>query len=201
MSNFIVGLTGGIGSGKTTVSDMFAKLGVDIIDADIVAREVVAPKSKALAAIKNYFGADFINEDGSLNRTKLRTRIFENPSDKHWLNELLHPIIRQEITAQLASSQSQYSILVAPLLLENGLDKLVNRVLVVDINEQAQVNRTTARDPSSAEEVKKIINSQMLRKDRLNLADDVIDNHDANLDLLKQQVCSLHQKYLDISSN
>lgn len=201
MSNFIVGLTGGIGSGKTTVSDMFAKLSVDIIDADIVAREVVAPKSKALAAIKNYFGADFINEDGSLNRTKLRTRIFENPSDKHWLNELLHPIIRQEITAQLASSQSQYSILVAPLLLENGLDKLVNRVLVVDINEQAQVNRTTARDPSSAEEVKKIINSQMLRKDRLNLADDVIDNHDANLDLLKQQVCSLHQKYLDISSN
>lgn len=201
MSNFIVGLTGGIGSGKTTVSDMFAKLSVDIIDADIVAREVVAPKSKALAAIKNYFGADFINKDGSLNRTKLRTRIFENPSDKHWLNELLHPIIRQEITAQLASSQSQYSILVAPLLLENGLDKLVNRVLVVDINEQAQVNRTTARDPSSAEEVKKIINSQMLRKDRLNLADDVIDNHDANLDLLKQQVCSLHQKYLDISSN
>lgn len=201
MSNFIVGLTGGIGSGKTTVSDMFAKLSVDIIDADIVAREVVAPKSKALAAIKNYFGADFINKDGSLNRTKLRTHIFENPSDKHWLNELLHPIIRQEITAQLASSQSQYSILVAPLLLENGLDKLVNRVLVVDINEQAQVNRTTARDPSSAEEVKKIINSQMLRKDRLNLADDVIDNHDANLDLLKQQVCSFHQKYLDISSN
>ena len=196
MSEFIVGLTGGIGSGKTTVSDMFAELGIDIIDADIVAREVVEPGSDALTEIKQYFGADYINSQGALDRTKLRTRIFNHPDDKRWLNNLLHPIIRQEITKQLASAKSKYCILVAPLLLENGLNKLVNQVLVVDINQDTQVMRTLARDPSSAAEIKRIIASQMTRQEKLKLADDIICNENTDLDKLKQNVLILHQNYL-----
>lgn len=196
MSEFIVGLTGGIGSGKTTVSDMFAELGIDIIDADIVAREVVEPGSDALTDIKQYFGADYINSQGGLDRTKLRTRIFSHPDDKRWLNNLLHPIIRQEMTKQLASAKSKYCILVAPLLLENDLNKLVNQVLVVDINQDTQVMRTLARDPSSAAEIKKIIASQMPRQEKLKLADDIICNENTDLDKLKKNVLILHQNYL-----
>lgn len=196
MSEFIVGLTGGIGSGKTTVSDMFAELSIDIIDADIVAREVVEPGSDALTEIKQYFGADYINNQGALDRTKLRTRIFSHPDDKRWLNNLLHPIIRQEMTKQLASAKSKYCILVAPLLLENGLNKLVNQILVVDINQDTQVTRTLARDPSSATEIKKIIASQMPRQEKLKLADDIICNENTDLDKLKQNVLMLHQNYL-----
>lgn len=196
MSEFIVGLTGGIGSGKTTVSDMFAELGIDIIDADIVAREVVEPSSDALTDIQQYFGADYINSQGGLDRTKLRTRIFSHPDDKRWLNNLLHPIIRQEMNKQLASAKSKYCILVAPLLLENGLNKLVNQVLVVDINQDTQVMRTLARDPSSAAEIKKIIASQMPRQEKLKLADDIICNENTDLDKLKQNVLILHQNYL-----
>lgn len=196
MSEFIVGLTGGIGSGKTTVSDMFAELGIDIIDADVVAREVVEPGSDALTDIKQYFGADYINSQGGLDRTKLRTRIFSHPDDKRWLNSLLHPIIRQEMTKQLASAKSKYCILVAPLLLENGLNKLVNQVLVVDINQDTQVMRTLARDPSSTAEIKKIIASQMPRQEKLKLADDIICNENTDLGKLKQNVLILHQNYL-----
>lgn len=196
MSDFIIGLTGGIGSGKTTVSNMFAELGVDIIDADVVAREVVEPNSIALTAIENHFGAEYINAQKQLDRAKLRTRIFSNPEDKKWLNNLLHPLIRQSMVAQLSNAQSDYCILVAPLLLENGLNKLVGRVLVVDIDEESQITRTVARDPSSQEEIKRIIASQMSRNDRINSADDIINNQNKDLEKIRQQVQQLNQQYL-----
>lgn len=199
MSKFIVGLTGGIGSGKTTVTDIFQKLGIDIIDADIAARIVVAPESKALAAISNHFGTEYIDKQGQLNRAKLRSRIFSVDEDKTWLNNLLHPLIRQEILTQISQAKSHYCILVAPLLLENKLNALVNRVLVVDVDEATQVTRTIARDPSSAEEVKRIIASQMPRKQRLSLADDVINNHNTSLEELNLQVSHLNKKYQELS--
>ncbi|UUO24150.1 dephospho-CoA kinase [Colwellia sp. M166] len=201
MSEFIVGLTGGIGSGKTTVTDIFHQLGIDIIDADIAARIVVAPGSTALLTISNYFGSEYIDHQGQLNRAKLRSRIFTVAEDKTWLNNLLHPLIRQEILTQISLAKSRYCILVAPLLLENKLNKLVNRVLVVDVDEKTQIARTVARDPSSAEEVKRIIASQMPRAQRLSLADDIISNHNISLKTLRQQVGNLDKKYQKMLSN
>ena len=198
MSEFTVGLTGGIGSGKTTVSNIFAELGIDIIDADIVAREVVEPGTEALNAIASYFGAEYINDQRQLDRSKLRSRIFSHPDDKNWLNNLLHPLIRQEMLKQLSAASSVYCILVAPLLLENNLNKLVDRVLVVDIDETSQVSRTVARDPSSSEEIKRIIASQMPRDQRLGFADDIIDNQHADIDVIRQQVVALHEKYIKL---
>lgn len=199
MSKLIIGLTGGIGSGKTTVSDMFAELEIDIIDADIAARVVVAPGSKALLAIKAHFGAEIIDHHGQLNRTKLRSLIFSDQQKMAWLNNLLHPLIRQEILAQIAQAKSSYCLLVAPLLLENKLHKLVDRVLVVNVDEAQQVARTVARDPSSAAEVKRIIASQMSSEQRLSFADDIINNQDVSLADLRQQVLNLDQKYRSLS--
>ncbi|MFT5816374.1 MAG: dephospho-CoA kinase [Psychroserpens sp.] len=199
MSEFMIGLTGGIGSGKTTVSNIFAELNIDIIDADIVARIVVEPGSKALIAIKAHFGADFIDSNGQLNRAKLRSRIFTEADDKVWINSLLHPLIRQEILVQIAQATSCYCILVAPLLLENNLQKLVNRVLVVNVDEVSQIARTVARDPSSAAEIKRIIASQMSSEQRLSFADDIIHNQDASLDNIRRQVISLDQKYRSLA--
>ncbi|MBA6329175.1 dephospho-CoA kinase [Colwellia sp. MB02u-6] len=201
MSEFIIGLTGGIGSGKTTVSDIFAELNIDIIDADIAARIVVQPGSKALLAIKAHFGADYIDDKGELNRTKLRSRIFSQPQDKAWLNNLLHPLIRAEIVNQIAQAKSSYCLLVAPLLLENNLHKMVNRVLVVNVDEASQVERTLARDPSSAAEIKQIIASQMPSEQRLSFADDIINNQHKSLEDIREQVIILAQKYQLLSAS
>jgi dephospho-CoA kinase len=196
MSKFIVGLTGGIGSGKTTVANMFASLGVDLVDADIVARQVVAPQSLALRSIAEHFGSQYILNDGTLDRVKLRDKIFTNEQEKHWLNNLLHPLIRTELLQQLQATQSAYSILVAPLLIENKLTQYVDRTLVVDISEQQQINRTMARDHNSKEQVQNIIKSQVSRQQRLVVADDIIDNNPLNLFTLQAQVERLHQFYL-----
>lgn len=201
MSEFIIGLTGGIGSGKTTVSDIFAELNIDIIDADIAARIVVKPGSKALLAIKAHFGADYINDNDELNRAKLRSRIFSQPQDKAWLNNLLHPLIRAEIVSQIAQAKSSYCLLVAPLLLENNLDTMVNRVLVVNVDKTSQVERTLARDPSSAAEIKRIIASQMPNEQRLSFADDIINNQHKSLEDIRQQVMILDQKYQLLSAS
>ena len=201
MSEFIIGLTGGIGSGKTTVSDIFAELNIDIIDADIAARIVVEPGSKALLAIKAHFGADYINDNDELNRAKLRSRIFSQPQDKAWLNNLLHPLIRAEIVSQIAQAKSSYCLLVAPLLLENNLDTMVNRVLLVNVDKTSQVERTLARDPSSAAEIKRIIASQMPNEQRLSFADDIINNQHKSLEDIRQQVMILDQKYQLLSAS
>jgi dephospho-CoA kinase len=197
MAKFIVGLTGGISSGKTTIANMFADLGIDIIDADLIAREVVQPDSKALVAIAQHFGNDYITQNGELNRTLLRTTIFRHNDEKLWLTNLLHPLIRQNILSALAASHSAYCILVAPLLLENRLDKLVNTVLVIDTSEALQVSRTLSRDKSSKEEVQAIINSQISRAERIAAADYIIDNSNTDLLSVRQQVINLDGYFRD----
>jgi dephospho-CoA kinase len=196
MSNFIVGLTGGIGSGKTTVTNIFAALGIDIIDADIIARDVVAKGSPALTIIEAHFGSDIIQGDGQLNRAMLRSKIFANEDDKLWLNTLLHPLIRKQIVTQAQVSSSPYCIIVAPLLIENNLTALVDRVLVVDVKETTQVSRTIARDNNSEKQVEAIINSQVSRKVRQEHADDLLNNDDCLIDDLESAVAQLHQAYL-----
>lgn len=195
----IIGLTGGIGSGKTTVSDKFLKLGIHIVDADIVAREVVEPGTSALNQIAQHFGSDILTKSGELNRTKLREIVFAKPDEKAWLNALLHPLIRQEIFSQLHQASSPYSILVAPLLIENKLDKLVDRVLVIDVSKPTQIQRTCQRDGSSIEIVENIISSQVDRQGRLAAADDVIDNDNVSIDSLDEQINKLHQHYLSLA--
>ncbi|PKI13062.1 dephospho-CoA kinase [Colwellia sp. 12G3] len=199
MSKLVIGLTGGIGSGKTTVTNYFAELGVDIIDADIIAREVVAINSPALKAIAQHFGDDYIQADGQLNRALLRSRIFSNNDDKLWLNNLLHPLIRSHLIEQTNKAKSPYCILVAPLLIENNLLPLVNQVLVVDVNESTQLERTMQRDGTSLQEVKAILASQTNRTKRLSVADDVINNDTTNLAEVKKMVISLDKKYLALT--
>lgn len=199
-AKYIVGLTGGIGSGKTTIMHMFANLGVDYVDADVVARDVVAPKSNALTDIATYFGQNILLKNGELNRALLRQKIFNNNEHKQWLNHLLHPLIRQKIIQQLALCQSPYCLFVAPLLLENNLTMLVNRVLVVDVDETTQIARTIKRDNNSAELVTNIIASQISRTDRLAAADDVIDNQHLSQEALLDRVSQLHYHYLKLAS-
>jgi len=196
MSNFIVGLTGGIGSGKTTVANLFAEYGVNVIDADVIAREVVAQGSAALYAINEHFGADFIQADGQLNRPLLRKKIFSNEDDKLWLNNLLHPLIREQLLLQTKAASSPYCLLVAPLLIENNLMTLVNRVLVVDVKESTQIKRTTMRDANSEDQVQAIMDSQVSRETRQAHADDLLNNDDSSLTKLNALVAKLHQDYL-----
>ena len=198
MSKFVVGLTGGIGSGKRTVANLFAAEGITLVDADIVAREVVAPGSKGLEAIVTHFGADILTAEGELDRAKLRQRIFSHPEEREWLNQLLHPMIRQEMLVQVEKATSAYVIMVVPLLFENGLDRLVNRTLVVDISPELQINRTVKRDNVDASQVNNIISSQCSRSEKLARADDIIDNQ-GEISTLKREVLALHQRYLQLS--
>ncbi|MGI2066229.1 dephospho-CoA kinase [Shewanella sp. MF08487] len=200
MSKFIVGLTGGIGSGKTTVANLFAAEGITLVDADIVARDVVAQGSIGLKAIEDHFGADILTPEGELDRAKLRQQIFNHPDEREWLNQLLHPMIRAEMLAQVEKATSAYVIMVVPLLFENGLDRLVNRTLVVDISPELQVKRTVKRDNVDVSQVNNIIKSQCSRNDKLAKADDIIDNQ-GEISSLKRQVLALHQHYLQLSGN
>lgn len=196
----IIGLTGGIASGKTTVADLFQKhFNIDIVDADIVAREVVALGSDGLRQITEHFGEAILLEDGTLNRAKLRKQIFSNPEDKAWLNALLHPMIRNKIEQELTNIRSPYGLLVAPLLIENQMQGMADRVLVIDVPKEVQIQRTMNRDNVSEEQVNAILTSQASREQRLAVADDVIKNHTKNQDLLPQ-ITDLHQKYLAIST-
>lgn len=195
MSSYIVGLTGGIGCGKTTVMHYFEGFGIQAVDADIVAREVVAPGTACLDAITQYFGADILLTDGSLNRSALRERIFSCAGDKSWLEQLLHPAIRAALLQQLAALTSPYALLVAPLLLENQLDRYVDRVLVIDLPEALQLQRAMARDNASGQQIKSIMAAQLTRQQRLDKADDVINN-DGSLIQLQEQVAQLHSFYL-----
>ncbi len=199
MSVLIIGLTGGIGSGKTTITNMFTKFSIDVIDADIIARHIVKPNSTALNSISNHFGEEFIQSDGELNRALLRTKIFSSETDKAWLNNLLHPLIRNKIVSQTSAAMSPYCLLVAPLLIENELYHLVDRLLVIDVKETTQLERTLARDTSSAKEIKAIMASQTSRKVRLDKADDIINNNGANFAKIENQVLKLHQAYIQLA--
>ncbi|MFN1619043.1 dephospho-CoA kinase [Vibrio rotiferianus] len=193
---FVIGLTGGIASGKTTVANLFKQhFKIDIVDADIVAREVVEPNSPGLNAIIEHFGTDIVHDDQTLDRAKLRERIFSHPEEKAWLNGLLHPMISEKMIEDLEQVTSNYALLVVPLLVENKLDSLCDRVLVVDVEPQTQISRTVKRDNVSEEQAKAILASQASREQRLALADDVVKNNPNDPELLLQ-ITDLHEKYL-----
>ncbi|EJO2018125.1 dephospho-CoA kinase [Vibrio vulnificus] len=195
----VIGLTGGIASGKTTVANLFQQhFAIDIVDADIVARQVVARGSAGLTAIVDHFGVDILTHEGELDRGQLRQRIFAHSEEKQWLNALLHPMIRRKMIEDLAQVSSPYALLVVPLLVENQLQTLCDRVLVVDVEEKTQLQRTMVRDGVDEQQVRAILKAQASRHERLALADDVIKNESKDQNLL-QQITDLHQKYLAMS--
>lgn len=195
MSNWILGLTGGIGAGKTAVSNGLFEKGICIVDADIIAREVVAPNSEGLNAIIERFGHSILLEDQTLNRAALREIIFSNESQKTWLNALLHPMIRHEIIKQLEEANSTYAVLSAPLLFENGLEVLCDHTLLVDVSKELQIIRTTHRDNVDQVHVEQIIAAQMSRQDKLLKADSVIDNS-GTLAQMHVSLERLHQEFI-----
>ncbi|WP_345317809.1 dephospho-CoA kinase [Ferrimonas gelatinilytica] len=196
MSHYWIGLTGGIGSGKTQVSNAFADLGITVVDTDLIAREVVAPGTPGLAAIADHFGPEVLHPDGSLDRAKLRQRVFADEQARQWLNQLTHPLIREAMLAQCRAATSPYVIVVVPLLAEGDMQPLFQRILVVDVPESVQITRTSVRDGNDIEQVKRILARQASRKQRLAIADDVIDNSGTK-EALKAQLLPLHQFYLD----
>lgn len=198
INNWVLGLTGGIGCGKTAVSNMLEALGICVVDADIIARQVVEPGSEGLKAIVAHFGADILLADGNLNRSALRELVFSNNEHKNWLNALLHPLIRQQIIADLNNATSPYVVLVAPLLFENDLDKYCNRTLLIDVPKNVQIERTVKRDNISLEQVNSIIAAQMSREQKQQQADDILNN-DRSLALVKHDLIALHKGYLKLA--
>jgi dephospho-CoA kinase len=195
----VVGLTGGIGSGKSAVADYFAALGVPTISADKSARDVVKPETHALNQIAKHFGVEVINLDSTLNRSALREAIFHNEADRIWLENLLHPLIAQERIKQIESVTYPYVIVEIPLLLEKDLGHEVDRILVVDSPESLQKSRVIGRDQVSRESVEAIMDMQVKADERRSAADDIIDNS-GDLDSLRSQVQSLHKKYLQLAN-
>lgn len=188
---FIVGLTGGIGSGKSTAANFFTRLGIDIVDADILARQVVEPGQPSLEKIAQHFGNDILQADGSLNRRRLREVVFSQPAEKHWLENLLHPLIYSLAQAKLHAANSDYAIYMSPLIFESQQKSWCNRIIVVDIPETLQIERACLRDDSSAEHIRRILATQLPREKRLALADDILDNSGTR-DELEQRVNRLH---------
>lgn len=197
-TKFIVGLTGGIGSGKTAASNLFANLGIDVVDADLLARDALHLNSPLLSRVFDHFGEQLKLSDGSLDRAALRSIIFNDSTAKVWLENLIHPWVKKATINALDEATSAYVILSSPLLIESGQAKLANRLLVVDVPETIQISRTTRRDNNSSDLVKKIMEQQIKRPARLSLADDIIDNS-GDLNHLQKQVHSLHTKYLELA--
>lgn len=190
----IIGLTGGIGCGKSTVSSFFSDLNIDIIDADLIARLLVSEGQPALKKIADHFGQEILI-DGALNRSLLREIIFKDETQKRWLNDLLHPLILAEIIRLLAQAEGSYVILEAPLLFENQLDLLTDYNLVVDLDPELQIKRASTRDGVAPESIKAIINSQIDRQQRLQQADFVINNNGVSLENLKSTVIELDRQF------
>jgi len=197
---YIVALTGGIGSGKSTVANAFAALGATIVDADVIARRVVEPRTEALRAIRERFGDGMLLPDGTLNRALLRQQIFSSPPDKKWLNALLHPLIQQRTRQEMASASGAYIMWVVPLLIENHLQNRANRVLVVDVDIETQVARTMKRDGISRGQIDNILAAQVSREQRLASADDIINNNGHPEDIT-ESVAMLHQRYLGLAAS
>ena len=196
---FKLGLTGGIGSGKSVASDYFAKLGIKIVDTDIVARQVVEPGTIALDEITAHFGTDIIQADGTLNRTALRAQVFADKKEREWLESLLHPLIRKTTLQELESADSAYVILVSPLLIESGRHQLADRILVIDSPESLQLSRAQLRDNNDEHQIKAIMKTQYSRAERLAQADDVVVN-DADIPPLQRQLDLLHAQYLVLAT-
>lgn len=191
-----VGLTGGIASGKSTVTGYFHELGVPIIDADEIAREIVKPGSEGLSRLVTAFGPGILRSDGYLDRRQLRQKIFSNAEERERVNRLLHPLVRQQIQKALNKiSEAPYVLIAAPLLFESGLDKDMDRLVVVDCDETTQIHRLLHRDNIDLEEARLAMKAQMDRQKRRERADDVIDNN-GSLKSLKTQVEKLHRRFL-----
>ena len=197
MSKLVIGLSGGIGSGKTAVSDRFKALGIHVVDADIAARTIVEPDNPAWQDIKEFFGNEVLLEDQTLNRAWLRQQIFADTDKRKKLEEFTHPRIRAEIIRDLDNSNSAYTLLVSPLLIESGQIKLVEKVIIIDVPEALQIERTCSRDNNDSEQVKRIIAAQLPRDKRLEHADWVIDNSEA-LETLDARIEALHQELLTL---
>ena len=194
----IVGLTGGIGSGKSAAGNEFFKLGITVIDADSVAKGAALKNSKAYINIVDHFGSNILNKLKEIDRKKLRDIIFSDPSQKDILESFLHPVIRENITNQILSSKSQYTIIMVPLIFETNSMNQYQRILVVDCDEEIQISRAAKRDNSSKEDIKKILNSQATREERLSIANEVILNN-SSIKSLQMEVLRVHQIYMDLS--
>lgn len=199
MKPYTVGLTGGIGSGKSAVAALFAKLGIAVIDTDEIARELTRAGGAAIEPIRAAFGSGLIGADGALDRTRMRKLVFADPAQKRKLEAVLHPLIRKESARRVESSGGPYAILVVPLLAEGGVDRSrYQRVLVVDCSETQQIERVMRRSSLSENEVRDILASQATREERLAIADDVIDNR-GDPEALERQVASLNEKYITLA--
>ena len=195
---FTIVLTGGIASGKTAVSDCFARRGVPVIDTDLIAREVVEPGQPALDRITESFGLGFLDSEGRLKRKKMRQTIFSDPQQKSRLEAILHPLIAAQVARRIKELDDPYCILVIPLYAQSSAYSWIDRVLVVDVAEEVQIERVMARDQINRNQAKSILSAQTSRQDRLALADDIIDNS-GSLSELQDKVEALHHKYLKLA--
>ena len=193
----IIGLTGGIGSGKSAAGNEFSKLGITVIDADLVAKEAASKYSIAYKNIVDHFGNDILDDFENIDRKKLRDIIFSKPSQKEILESFLHPVIKENITNQILSSKSDYTIIMVPLIFETNSMNQYQRILVVDCDEELQISRATKRDNSNKEDIQKILNSQASREERLSIADEVILNN-SSIEFLKQEVLKVHKIYMGL---
>lgn len=196
---FCVGLTGGVGAGKSTVAERFASHGVAVIDTDVISRDLTSAGGVAMAAILAAFGPDIVAADGALNRPAMRARVFANPADRQALEAILHPLIRENAARSLFLALTPYAVLVVPLLVENLTEYrgLVDRILVVDCDEREQIRRISTRPTMNEADARAMLAAQCSRATRLGIADDVLDNR-GDLGMLVDQIDKLHQKYLDI---
>lgn len=201
---FVVGLTGGIGSGKSAAAKLFSELGVSIVNADQIARNIVEPGSTALDAITEHFGKEILLSDGALDRSQLRQKIFTNPDERQWLEQLTHPLIGTAIfeflNAKRNDNEASYRILESPLLMETSQQQLAQRLLLIDVPEAVQIARTMARDNNTEDQVRAIIEAQMSREEKRSRADDIIENT-GTLEQLQQRVSSLHEKYCQLAQS
>jgi len=196
---FVIGLTGGIGSGKSAAADEFARLGATLVDTDVIAHALTAPGGAAVAPVRALFGEDCIDASGAMDRAKVRARVFADPAARRQLEGILHPLIRRESAARVAAATGAYVVLVVPLLVESADYRArVDRVLVVDCPVELQVSRVRARSGLSEDEARRIIAAQVSREMRLAVADDVIDNS-GTLEALHAQVQRLHERYLELA--
>lgn len=196
---FTVGLTGGVASGKTLVEGLFRELGIQVLDADLVARKVVTPPSPALAAIAAQFGPQFLAPDGTLDRRRMRAHVFEHPHERKKLEAILHPLMFREILLWRETRHPPYSVLSAAILFESGMHKLVSRTLVIDVPLEMQQQRLRLRDGLDEHLSAKMLAAQLPREERLALADDCVDNS-GTIEATRRQVAALHQLYVGFSS-
>ncbi len=196
---YTVALTGGIGSGKSTVANIFSRCGAAVIDADVIARQIVKPGTWALESIAKYFGKKILLPNGTLNRIALRKRIFSYPEERIWLNHLLHPLIHRHTQNQLQHSTASYALWVVPLLIENRLEDYADRVLVINAHKEMRVARTAKRDGIAHHEVQDIISAQATCEHRLAAADDVIQNNEDCTKKMALLVEILHHRYIKLA--